>query len=339
MLTNGITTVEHAGHPLAPRHNKTSPSSRRLSTNHSQVSVDNNGDAAGNSTTRDLLSPSYRASTGDAPYHHDDQFSNADSGIRSGSYYEKASMADSAIVGVSDYDDRESTPESGIRLVPPQPERVRNSSKSSVSSRYPPVTSQSSSSLQRVQNSISPSVTMASFSHNNSPRCHRLSVPSYLSHHSLAWEAPCKSTVIVVTHTGKEVGSHSAKSSRTGISQCQELTPGSSVQLVSAKAAADDTFEGTNNATSDDNNSSSNGDDDDSDDNVSRCVTIGWPRSWKRRIIYPFIFPLVILLYFTLPNVNKPVSNYIVMLILFVIFTFSFGDFYFHGPFLAVLFG
>lgn len=304
MLTNGITTVEQAGHPLAPRHNKTSPCSRRLSTNHSQVSVVNNGDAAGNSTTRDLLSPSYRASTSDAPYHHDDQFSNADSGIRSGSYYEKASMVDSAVVGVSDYDDRESTPESGIRLVPPQPERVRNSSKSSVGSQYPPITSQSSSSLQRVQNSISPSgVHPVTYNRNNSsPRCHRLSVPSYLSQHSLAWEAPCKSTVIVVTHTGKEVGSNSAKSSGTAISQCQELTPGSSVQLLSAQAAADDS---TNNPTS-------NSGDGDEDDDVPRCVAIGWPRSWKRRITYPFLFPLVVLLYFTLPNVNKPVSNYIV---------------------------
>ena len=304
MLTNGITTVEqHNGHP---RHNKTSPCSRRLSTNHSQVSVDN-GEAAGNSTARDLLSPSYRASTSDAPYHHDDQFSNADSGIRSGSYYEKASMADSAIVGVSDYDDRESTPESGIRLASLQPERSRNSPKSSVGSQYPPVISQSSSSLQRVQNSISPSgvhpVTMAS--NNNS---HRLSVPNYLSHRSLAWEAPHKSTVIVVTHTGKEVGSHSAKSTRTG----QEVTPESSVRFVSAQAAADDTFEDTNNANSDDiNGGSSKGNDDESDDDVPRCVVIGWPSSWKRRIIYPFIFPLVILLYFTLPNVNKPVSNYI----------------------------
>ena len=305
MLTNGITTVEQADHPLAPRHNKASPCSRRLSTNHSQVSVDNNGDAMGISTTRDLLSPSYRASTSDAPYHHDDQFSNADSGIRSGSYYEKASMADSAIVGVSDYDDRESTPESGIRLVPPQPERVRNSPKSSVGSQYPPITSQSSSSLQRVQNSISPSgVHPVTYNRNNSsPRCHRLSVPSYLSQHSLAWEAPCKSTVIVVTHTGKEVGSNSTKSSRTAISQCQDLTPGSSVQLVSAQAAADGTLEDTNNATS------SSGDGNEDDDDASRCVAIGWPSSWKKRIIYPFLFPLVVLLYFTLPNVNKPVSN------------------------------
>ena len=304
MLTNGDATVNHTDHPLSPRHNKSSSPSRRLSTNHSQVS-DFNGNTAGSSTTRDLLSPSYRASIGDSPYHHDDQFSNADSGIRSGSYYEKTSMADSAIVGVSDYDDRESTPESGIRLVPPQP------LKSSVSSQHPPLASQSNSSL-RVQNSISPSAVHPVTS---GARSHRLSVPSYLSHHNLAWEAPHKSTVIVVTHTGKEVGKHSAKSTR---SHCNQLTPGSSVRLISTQ---DDVNEDTNigncnnHSGSSDNGSSSKGGDDESDEDMSRCVAIAWPTNWRRRIVYPFLFPLIVLLYFTLPNVNKPVSNYMVDLV------------------------
>ena len=301
MLTNGDATVDHTGHPLFPQH---SSPSRRLSTNHSQVS-DFNGDTAGSSTTRDLLSPSYRASIGDSPYHHDDQLSNADSGIKSGSYYEKTSMADSAIVGVSDYDDRESTPESGIRLVPPQPQ------KSSVGSQHPPMASQSGSSL-RVQNSISPSAVHPVTS---SPRSHRLSVPSYLSHHNLAWEAPHKSTVIVVTHTGKEVGRHSAKSTR---SHCHQLTPGSSVRLISSQAAEENVnISNSNNhsCSSDNGSGSSKGGDNESDEDMSRCVAIAWPTSWRRRIVYPFLFPLIILLYFTLPNVNKPVSNYMVDLV------------------------
>jgi len=307
MLTNGTGSADHTNHPLAPYHNKTS-SSRRISANHSQTSVDINGDMSGSSATRDLLSP-YRTSTGDPPYYHDDQLSNADSGIRSGSYYEKVSMADSAIVGASDYEDRESSPESGIRPAPLQSERVKNSHKSSVSLHHPMVMSQSSSSLQRVHNSISPSaIHMATLSQaNNSPHRHRLSVPSYLSscpHQSSAWETPHSSTVIVVTHTGNEIDSHSAKSVRTSTSQCHHLTPESSVQIVSAQPAISDTNEDANNASSDDSN-----DDDESDSDAPRCVDIAWPKSWKRRIIYPFLFPLIIVLYFTLPDVNKPVSS------------------------------
>lgn len=305
MLTNGVAHVDQTDHPLAPQHHK----SRRLSTNCSQTSVDNNGDVAGNSASRDLLSPSYKASVSDSPYHHDDQLSSGDSGIRSGSYYEKTSIADSAIVGVSDYDDRESSPESGIRLVPPQPERIRNSPKSSVTSNYPLVTSHSSSSLQRAQNGISPSATHPN---TNNPHRHRLSVPNYLSsfphHKSSAWEAPNNSTVIVITHTGKEVASHSAQDNRTSSQQCHQSTPQKrSIQFVSAQPAASDVTEDSNNVTDGDNNSTNNESKNDDDDSP-RCVDIAWPKSWKRRLLYPILFPLIILLYFTLPNVNKPVS-------------------------------
>lgn len=307
-MINGITNVDQTGHPLAPQHNRTSSCGRRLSINQSQASEDVNGDVAGNPTTRDLLSPSYRASTSDSPYHHDDQLSNADSGIRSGSYYEKTSMADSVILPTSDFDDRESSPESGIRLVPPHSEKVKNSPKSSIGSHHPMVMSQSNSSLQRAQSSISPSavhpVTVASLSQaNNSSRCHRLSVPSYLSsrpHRDLAWEAPHKSTVIVVTHSGKEIDKHSTNcSTRTTSTQCDQATPESNIQLASTQPTGSDAVE-------DDNNS---------DGDELRCVEIAWPLSWKRRILYPFLFPLIILLFFTLPNVNKPVSYLMVDLI------------------------
>ena len=276
--------------------------------------MDVNGEVADNPTTRDLLSPSYRGSTSDSPYHHDDQLSNADSGIRSGSYYEKTSIADSAIVAVSDGDDRESSPESGIRLVPPQHEKIRSSPKSSTSSHHPPIASQSSSSLQRVQNSISPSaihpITISSLSQaNNSPRHHRLSVPSYLSsspHPSLAWEAPHnKSTVIVVTHTGKEVSSHSTNSTIAS----HQLSMENNAQHVSTQPDAGYVTEDANNTSSDSDRSSSRDGDSESDSNVPRCVQIAWPTSWKRRVVYPFLFPLIVLLYFTLPNVNKPVSD------------------------------
>ena len=36
----------------------------------------------------------------------------------------------------------------------------------------------------------------------------------------------------------------------------------------------------------------------------ARFVNIIWPKDWKRRIAYPFLFPLIVLLYFTLPDVN-----------------------------------
>lgn len=307
-----LTNVDQTGHSLAAQHSKTSSRSRRrISTNHSQTLVDVNGEVADNPTTRDLLSPSYKCSTSDSPYHHDDQLSNADSGIRSGSYYEKTSIADSAIVAVSDCDDRESSPESGIRLVPPQHEKMRSSPKSSTSSHHPPIASQSSSSLQRVQSNISPSaihpVTISSLSQaNNSPRHHRLSVPSYLSsspHPSLAWEAPhTKSTVIVVTHTGKEVSSDSSKGSHQSSTE-------NNAQHASTQPDAGYVTEDANNTSSDSDRSSSNDGDSESDNNVPRCVDIAWPTSWKRRIVYPFLFPLIILLYFTLPNVNKPVSD------------------------------
>lgn len=296
MLTNGIDSVNQTGHPLAPQHIK--GSCRRLSNNHSHTSVDILGDSSG--IQRDLLSPSYRVSgDGDSPYHQDDQLSNADSGIRSGSYYERTSIPDSVIVGVSDYEDQESSPESSVRLAPPQHERLRNSPKTSVSLNHLLVASQSS--LQRAQNNISPStihpITMASLSQAISPRHHRLSVPTYLSsspRQSAVWETPHNSTVIVVTHSGNEIDSHSTKSSiRANTSPCLES---SSIQLASGP---DDALEeGTGSVGTD----------------VPRCVEMAWPKSWKRRIFYPFLFPLIILLYFTLPNVNKPVSNDILVL-------------------------
>ena len=73
---------------------------------------------------------------------------------------------------------------------------------------------------------------------------------------------------------------------------------------MSAQPAISDTNEDANNASSDDSN-----DDDESDSDAPRWVDIAWPKSWKRRIIYPFLFPLIIVLYFTLPDVNKPVSS------------------------------
>jgi len=316
-MMSGHTNVDN--HPLAPQH--TPRPYRKMSSN---FSVDLNGDLHGNHS-RDLLSPSYTGNRSDSPYYNEDQLSNTDSGIRTNSFYEKTSMPDSAIVGVCDYEERESSPESGIRLVPPRHEHtnisVRNSANSTTSSRHPLMNSLSSSSLHRARKVSTPSganpVTISSLSQDCSNnvaatnRNHRLSVPCYpsSSRRNSAWEAPSSSsqiisnsTVIIVTHSRSEASTHSGKSTRTSLKS--QLMSDSGPQIISVQPSK------TDNEDQDSNHD--NKDDDDEDVGFSsetRFVNIIWPKGWKRRIAYPFLFPLIILLYFTLPDVNKPVSR------------------------------
>jgi len=231
-------------------------------------------------------------------------------------------MPDSAIVGVCDYEERESSPESGIRLVPPSHERmnnVRNSANSTTSSQHPLMNSLSSSSLHRARKVSTPSgvnpVTISSLSQDCSSsvaatnRNHRLSVPCYpsSSRRNSAWEAPSSSsqiisnsTVIIVTHSRSEASTHTGKSTSTTLKS--QLMSDSSPQIISVQPIKTDNEDQPHN--------SDNKDEEDIGfSSEARFVNIIWPKDWKRRIAYPFLFPLIVLLYFTLPDVNKPVSS------------------------------
>ena len=359
---NGHTNVDN--HPLAPQH--TPRPYRKMSSN---FSVDINGDVHENHS-RDLLSPSYNRNRMDSPYYNEDQLSNTDSGIRSNSFYEKTSIPDSAIVGVCDCEERESSPESGIRLVPPRHEHVnsvRNSANSTTSSHHPLMNSISSSSLHQARKVSTPSganpVMISSLSQDCSSgvaaanRNHRLSVPCYpsSSRRNSTWEAPSSpsqiisnSTVIIVTHSRSETSTHSGKSTRTNSKS--QLMSDSSPQIISVQPIK------TDNEDQDDSADNSNNNDDDDDEDIgfsseTRFVNIIWPKGCKRRIAYFLLFPLIVLLYFTLPDVNKPVSrqNASIVWVIFkgdhlcihnnVFFFCSFGNFSFLGHLLAVLAG
>lgn len=310
---NGHTNDDDS-HPLAPQY--TPRAYRKLSSN---LSVDINGDLhSGHS--RDLLSPSCSRNRTDSPYYNEDQLSSTDSGIRSNSFYEKTSMPDSAIVVACDYEEWETNPESGIRLMPPKNESVRNSAKSITSSHHPLMNSVSSSSLQRARKISTPSgahpVTISSISQDctssaTANRSHRLSVPCYPSYsrRNSAWEAPSSpsqiisnSTVIIVTHSRSETSTQSGKS--TPANSKLQLSSDSSPQIISVLPVADN---------EDHDNKNTDGKEEEEDNigfsSEARFVNILWPKGWKRRIAYFFLFPLTVPLYFTLPDVNKPVSR------------------------------